>query len=301
MGVNTEGPFVSVVVTSVGGLECVSPCLEALERQLQPALAEILVVDRCGEATRAALRAKFPFAQVLTAEKRALREMRIQGLRHARGSLVAVLADRFVTDEGWLAALVREGRSGRPIVGGSIEPRPDGRWVDWAVFFCEYAAFMPPQREGLTSSLAGNNVAYSRRALNGMAEALARGSWDTALHSELRAAGLALWLAPGMRVTLARRHDWRAALVQRYLAGRAFAAFRVAGWRGFQRLAYALVAPVLPVLLMWRIADCVARRQRHRVRLMLASPVILTLLYAGAWGEFAGASWGAGDSLERLD
>ena len=53
-------PLVSVVIASVNGLPAIGACLDALAGQNGGAVAEILVVDRCGEETRSALRARFP-------------------------------------------------------------------------------------------------------------------------------------------------------------------------------------------------------------------------------------------------
>ena len=118
------------------------------------------------------------------------------------------------------------------------------------MFFCEYAPFIPPLTAGPGARLPGNNVAYERGVLQRVAGSLAQGVWDGALHECMRAVGVSLWVAADMRVTLVRRYSWRAALAQRYHAGRAFAAARLAARSRRARWVYACATPLLPPVLL---------------------------------------------------
>jgi hypothetical protein len=296
------------VIASVNGLPFVVRCLDALGRQEWHGLpphggrAEVLVVDRCGEDTRAALRSRFPGVEVIAADGRtALPALRAQGIARARGRLVAVLADRFIPDPGWLAALEEAHRSGREAFGGAVENGSTTRVVDWAVFLCEYAPFVPPLARGPASALPGNNAVYDRALLARIEGALEGGAWDGFLHEKIRALGVRLWTEPSLRVTHRKEYQFSAFLSQRYHASRAFAATRLAAAPRWKRLAYACATPLLPPLLLARLLAVVARKHRHRERFVVAAPLILTFLVSGAWGEAVGALLGTGDSLERLD
>ncbi len=294
-------PLVSVVIASVNGLSCVAPCLEALTPQLEGCRAEVLVVDRCGEETRAALRGRFPTVRVIAAGRRAaLPEMRGQGFAQARGRLVAVLGDRFVPEPGWLAAVEEAHRGGRQVFGGSVENGNPTRVRDWAVFLCEYAPFMPPLAEGEAAALPGNNAVYDRGVLDRIGSGLLGETWDGFLHDRIRALGVPLWAEPALRVAHRKQYGYASFLSERYHAGRAFAATRLSGASRAKRTAYACATPLLPPLLLARLLVVVARKRRHRTQLLMAAPLILTFLASGACGEAMGALFGAGDSLERL-
>jgi hypothetical protein len=293
---------VSVVIASVSGLPHVARCLEALAGQDGRGRAEVLIVDRCGEETRTALRSRFPGVEVMAAPERTpLPALRAQGLRLARGRVVAVLADRFVPQPGWLAAVEDGHRSGRAVFGGAIENGSTKRVVDWAVFLCEYAPFMPPLTRRPASGIPGNNTVYDRGVLERLAGALEAGAWDGALHEKIRALGVALWAEPSLRATLQKEYRYASFLALRYHAGRALAAARMAAAPRWKRVAYASATPLLPWLLLARLVTVVARKRRHGTRFVVAAPMIFTFLVSGAWGEAVGALAGAGDSLERLE
>jgi GT2 family glycosyltransferase len=289
-------PLVSVVVASVNGLPCLAPCLEALTRQLEGRRAEVLVIDRCGEETRAAVRGRFPAVRLIAAGRgAALPEMRRQGLAEARGRLVAVLGDRFVPEPGWLAAVEEAHRGGHQVFGGSVENGSVTRVLDWAVFLCEYAPFMPPLAEGEAAALPGNNAVYDRSVLERLGSGLAGEAWDGFLHDRIRALGVPLWAEPALRVAHHMQYGYTPFLSQRYHASRAFAATRLTGAPRAKRMVYACATPLLPALLFARLLVVVARKRRYRKRLL-----VLTFLASGACGEAMGALFGAGDSLERL-
>ena len=290
-----------MVIASVNGLSCVAPCLEGLAPQLVGRRVEVLVVDRCGEETRATLRGRFPTVRVIAAERSAtLPEMRRQGFARAQGRLVAVLADRFVPDPGWLAAVEEAHRGGRQVFGGSVENGSVTRVLDWAVFMCEYAPFMPPLAAGEAATLPGNNAVYDRGVLDRLGSRLGSETWDGFLHDRIRALGVPLWAEPALRVVHRKQYGCRSFLSERYHAGRAFAATRLAESSPAKRVAYACATPLVPPLLLARLLVVVARKRRHRTRLLTALPLILTFFTSGACGEAMGALFGAGDSLERL-
>jgi glycosyltransferase involved in cell wall biosynthesis len=294
-------PLVSVVIASVNGLACVSACLEALAPQMEGRRAEVLVVDRCGEETRAALRRRFPAVRVVAAEGgSSLAELRRQGLAQARGRLLAVLADRFVPAPGWLEAVEEAHRKGRQVFGGAVENASPARALDWAVFLCEYAPFMPPLAEGEAAAIPGNNAVYDRTVLDRLGGGTTGEAWDGFLHDRIRALGVPLWAEPGLRVAQGKRYAYVPFLAERYHAGRAFAATRLLAAPLLKRVAYALGTPFLPPLLLKRLFVVVLRKGRHRARLLSALPFILTFLVSGACGEAVGALFGAGRSFERL-
>jgi glycosyltransferase involved in cell wall biosynthesis len=297
--VTTADPLVSVVIASVNGLPAVGECLEALARQDGDIQAEILVVDRCGEETRSALRRRFPSVQVIAAEAgTSIPALRAVGMERARGKLIAVLDDDCIVDRGWLRAAARQGAL---VVGGAVENGSVEHVVDWAAFFCEYAQFMPPVPRGEVTAITGNNTVYDRATVERLGPQAHEEAWESFLHARLRAIGVALHSDPDMVVTHKKRSRYLYFLGQRYHYSRSFAGIRLRGFPWWKRVGYAFATPLLPPLLMARIMGAVARKRRHGARFVQAAPVLATFLVSWAWGEAVGALLGPGRSLERVE
>jgi glycosyltransferase involved in cell wall biosynthesis len=295
-----EHPVVSVVVPSVNGLPAIAACLEALQRQDGSVPAEVIVADRCGEATRAALRERFPDVQVLAAlPGTAIPALRAMGIARSRGLLVAVLEDHCHAGPGWLAAIDRARRKGHQVIGGAVENGSVERVVDWAAFYCEYARFMPPLEGGEVEEVTGNNVAYDRAVLAGLGSL--EDSWEFFIHARLKERGVRFFCEPDLVVSHRKEFGFREFLSQRYHYSRSFAGMRLEGAPFWKRLAYAVATPLLPPVLFARIARAVGRRRGHGRRFLAAAPVLAAFLGSWAWGEAVGALAGPGDSLARVE
>jgi GT2 family glycosyltransferase len=295
-------PLVSVVIASVNGLPAIAECLEALTRQDGAGEAEIVVVDRCGEQTRSALRARFPSAQVVAAEAgTSIPALRALGMDRARGRMVAILEDHCNVGPGWLQAVARQHQAGALAVGGAVENGSRERTVDWAAFFCEYARFMPPVPRGIVSGITGNNSVYDRSVLERLGPQARAEVWESFLHERLRALGVPFQSDPDLIVTHKKSFGYLEFLAQRYHYSRSFAGMRLQGAPWWKRVGYALATPLLPPMLMGRMIGVVAGKRRHGGRFVQASPVLATFLVSWAWGEAMGALLGPGRSLERVE
>lgn len=286
----------SVVVISFNPPAVLYRCLEALEPQIRPGESELLVVGRWPEAERAALQPRFPTATFLPAPaEENIPHMRLRGLEHSQGQLVALLEDDCVVGAGWCAAVLDAHEATEaPAVGGAIDPDNYPGPLHWAVYFCEYARFMGPFA-GPVAALPGNNVSYKRPALPA-ASTMPDGFHEVFLHEQWRRAGRTLLADPRLAVRNINR--WRWANVTRipYHHGRAFAALRVERQPVWRRWFYAAFTPALPALQVGRIIREVIKRRRHLSRLCLSLPWMVLFLSSWAWGEAAGYLRGAGDS-----
>jgi glycosyltransferase involved in cell wall biosynthesis len=291
-------PVVSVVVPCVNGLPAIADCLEALQRQDAEVPAEVVVVDRCGEATRAVLRERFPAARILHAEPQTpIPALRARGIAESRGALVALIEDHCNAQAGWLAALDRARRGGHRVIGGSVVNGSVRRVVDWAAFFCEYARFMPPLEHGEVDDVTGNNVAYDRATLQDLGSL---DSWEFFLHARLKERGVRFHCEPAMLVSHCKEFGFSYFLSQRYHYSRSFAGMRLREAPWWKRLGYALATPLLPPVVFARIVSAVAPRG-HSTKLLQSAPVLAVFLASWAWGEAVGALAGPGDSLARVE
>jgi glycosyltransferase involved in cell wall biosynthesis len=300
--VTPADPLVSVVIASVNGLPAIAECLDALARQEGGPEAEVLVVDRCGEETRRALRGRFPDVQVIAADAgTSVPALRALGMARAKGRMIAVLEDHCNVERGWLRAIARQREAGALVVGGAVENGSVERTVDWAAFFCEYARFMPPVPRGVVREITGNNSVYDRAALARLGPEAGAEVWESFLHERMRVLGVPFQSDPDLVVIHKKSEGYLHFLAQRYHYSRSFAGMRLHGSPWWKRVGYACATPLLPPLLMARMAATVARKRRHGARFLQSAPVLATFLLSWAWGEAVGALLGPGRSLERVE
>ncbi len=291
-----------MVVPSVSGTSSVLDCLAALADQDDGAGAEVVVVDRAGEAARAAIRDRFPAVRLIAMPARApLPEMRGRGVAEARGRMIAVLGEHLRPGRAWLRTIGEAQRAGREAIGGPIDSGRIGGAAEWAFFLSEYAPFMPPMASGPIAVVAGSNCAYARSALDRVGARGGEALWDGDLAARLSAAGVGFESAPGLAARSEKRLGIVRLLAHRHHCARTFAAHRVAGWSRWRRLAYAAATPLLPPLLVARTVRTVASKRRHLPALLRALPLLLAGAVTGAAGEAMGALGGAGRSPGRVE
>lgn len=295
-------PLVSVVVPSVSGTAAVFECLAALFDQEGDVPVEVVVVDRCGETTRQAIRARFPGVRLLAAEPSSpLPAMRGRGLAAARGRMIAVLGEHLRPGRVWLRTIGAAHQDGREVVGGPIESGALRRSAEWAFFLSEYAAFLPPVRPDRSGPIAGSNCAYTRVALDRVGARTGGDVWDSELAECLRAAGARFASDPGLSVRAEKRLGVAHLLVQRHHCSRSFGARRSRGWPVWKRMAFVAATPLVAPLVLARIVRAVASRRRHRSALLRALPLLAVTSLVWAMSEAAGVLCGAGPSPGRLE
>lgn len=287
----------SVIVVSLNDPGVLAQCLAALRDQVRATGAELLVVRRglAQEPACAALRQEHPHVTWIDAPAGStIPQQRGLGICRSRGEIVGLIEDDCVANGGWCAAAIAAHAGGQHnAVGGPVAAGEYTTGLDWAVFFCEFGRFLPPQ-EGVVSVLPGTNITYRRQALAGVD--LEKGLYEVVLHQQWQAAGDQLLADPGLLIK--NVNHWSASKVLKgaYHHGRTFAAMRVAGHRGPRRFAYGALSPLLPFMQTWRVARTVIARRQHRVALVRSLPWILAFTGCWAWGEWHGYWFGPGDS-----
>jgi glycosyltransferase involved in cell wall biosynthesis len=278
----------SIVVASHNARTTVEDCLDSIRRQAG-AEAEVLLVDNSTDGTGDVVRERFPELSVLRLPPSALiPDLWAAGIRASRGDIVAITTAHCVPSERWAEAML-EALAGRAsAVGGAIDNDPGGSAVDWAVYLCRYAAYMPPVREGFVVEIAGDNAAYKRAAIDACRAAWSDGFWEAAVHTQLRRAGQRLWLAPAAVVCHKRSFDFAGFLRQRFVHGMRYGRDRCRETGVAVRGLRALASPLIPAILLFRIVRHVRNKQRHGKELARALPFLLAFLLAWATGELVG-------------
>lgn len=297
-------PKLSIIIAAHDPGPVIADCLAVLEAQNERHTAEIIVADSSSDGTADLIRERFPKVCLLHyADPISVPHLRGVAIAAARGEVIAILDPYCIVQDGWLTELlVLQARRPELVVGGAVELEcpNDQNLVRWATYFCEYAAFMPPLREGPCGELTGNNIAYRRRALeNG--EALARlGFWKAFVNWRLQAAGHQLWSAPTLVVKLRKPIPFTKFLRSRYHHGRCHGGMRISEAPQYQRWWRVLSVSLVPYLLLGRQLQSFWPKRRHRLKFVMTIPLLLLFHYGWAWGELWGYLRGPGRSCAQI-
>jgi glycosyltransferase involved in cell wall biosynthesis len=300
----SQEPLVSVVIASVNGMPSLGECLEHLVRQKGRHLYEVFVVDRCGEALRQEVKRRFPQPEirVLAAPKgTSIPKLRAMGMAEARGKTIGILEDHCNVNPRWfdtIALLVEQGceAMGGPVRNGAVD-----RLTDWAVFFVEYARFMPPIPPGEVGAIAGSSAVYDRAMLGRLGPELKQEVWEHFLHGRMRDLGVKFVNAPGLEVEHKKEFPFGYFMSQRYHYSRSFAGMRLEGAPLVKRIVYAAATVLLPPVLLWRMARILAGKGGQMGRFVAALPLLLAFMVSYACGEAIGALTGPRNSLAQVE
>jgi len=293
----------AVVVPSVNGLPIVLECLAALRADAVASnlRLEPIVVDRCGEDVRGAIREQFPEAAVIAVDRReTIPAMRAVAFRHASSPAVAVIEDHVIVPLGWARAMVDALASGADVVGGGVRNAAVDRLVDRAAFLCEYSHLLPPQVAGRVEALTGNNVSYRRAVLERYRSTIDLGHWEDELHAVMHRDNVVLVCRP--EIVVAHKMHYRVLdyLAQRFWYARAYAGLRCGAMSPAARAVRAVGSVALPPLLLQRIVARVLRSNRRDQSLTASLPLLVLFVCAWAAGEAVGYLRGGGDALSRV-
>lgn len=218
--------------------------------------------------------------------------LRARGLEAARGELLALAEDHARPDAHWCANAVAAHRAHAcAAVAGAIENGVD-RPLNWAVYLCDFARYQNPVPEGPSELASDINVVYTRAALESVRPVWEGGFYEVLVNDALRARGETLLLRRDL-VMVQQREGLRLldALIERFAWGRSYAAVRSTTLSAGRRFTYALLCPLLPLLLTARIGALASRRGRLG-RFLTALPFVLLLEAAWSAGEAVGYAQG---------
>jgi hypothetical protein len=298
--------LLSVVVTIVDGGETLSRCLAALISQIDAPQMEVIVPYDDTVTGLSPIMSRFetvgflslgrlPAAAPKTShggQHELFDRRRAAGLRAAHGDIVAILEDRGVPRRDWAAAVVRVHRElTHAVIGGAIENGVD-RILNWAVYFCDFGRYQLPFMAGPRAYVSDVNVSYKRHALDQTVSLWRDRYHEPVVHGALVFRGETLFLSPELVVDQTRVNLRLGELIrERFAWGRLFGRLRVREIGRWQRLALVLATPILPALLMFRLARDRMTKRRFVARFALASPLVLLLL--AAWSAGEGAAYAA--------
>jgi hypothetical protein len=278
-----SAPQVTVVVASNGTAGAVARCLASLDAQREG--VEVIVCQPA--APEQALVERFPGVRWHHRADALVPELWRDGIRLARGELVALTISPMLVAGDWIATL-RDVLEEWDAVGGAVEPAPGLGLADSAEHLTRYARDMLPFERQESLELAGDNAGYRRALLAEVASSWENGFWEPDVHRALAARGARLVHDPALVVRMGPSAGAGAFVRQRVAHGRAFGRARGAGAGTAANLARVAAAAVVPLVLVLRTTREVLARGRGRRRLALALPFLLLFDVAWACGEALG-------------
>jgi hypothetical protein len=294
-----ERVALSVVIARAGGPSCVRRCLESLAPQIQERPAEVIVPYESTEPEVGRLELPSRKIRLLEVGKlqctappdgpTALHEkhdyLLAKGLAAARGTILAVVEDTVVVADDWCREVLAAHQLPHGVIGGAVEHA--GRsGINWAIYFLDFGRYQPPLREGAADYLTDVNISYKREALASVRPVWVESYNEVAVNWALARLGTVLWLRPQIVVWQDRgQMCFSRAVRERVAWGRIFARQRCRQISLAQRVLYLVACPVLPVLLIGRVAGKVLGSRRNRRDLLCAFPYLVVLASAWCWGE----------------
>ena len=289
----------TVIVGSVDAGTRLSECLEALQAACAGIDAEILVVDGSAESSLDLVRKRFSSARFLSMPSGTLvPALWGRGLRDARGRIVAFTIAQCRVGAGWARTLIEGIRAGAAGVGGPIDVRPGTSATGRATFYLRYSAWLNVS-DGTVREIAGDNAAYDHAALRAVRTDATEAFWEVEAHARFRELGRTLMMHPGATAWFTDDTGLATMAARRFAHGRHSGAFRVRdGIR--TRWQMVLGSPVVPFVLLARVARRVVRGRGHVVSFLTSLGAFLVLAFAWAAGEAIGAFLAEGQMREAL-
>jgi hypothetical protein len=297
--------LLSVVVVTVG--DTVTPycdtselreCLQALTNQNNPPQLEIIVPYHKGMAGIGELRAHFPkvkFQHVEQLKRKSTSggrehhdELRAIGTAATHGEIIAFLEDHVRPASNWAERVVEAHRQNCAVVGGAIENGVQ-RPLNWAVYYCDLGKYQNPIPAGNSSIASTVNNSYKRAALAAIEPVWREVFNETTVNAALMARGEKIILSPEIIVYQYRSQlKFNIALREFFIWGKSYAKTRRMMITSGKRSLYFILTPLLPAVLLFRMARRVISRGRFGAAFVRAFPLTAIMTVSWSLGEMRG-------------
>jgi hypothetical protein len=293
---------ISVVIRTVGGGPFVERTLRALLPQVDAGCEVLVPYDATLREEMFSVKQALPMFHYLDmgdvvtlaqpgsgAADHELYDRRTSaGFCRARGQIIVSLEDYGVPADDWIAQIRQAHQLPHGVIGGCVE-QASKRRLNWAVYYLDFGRFQLPLSEGPVEYLSDVNVSYKREALQPVRQLWEDRYNEARVHWELQRRGTVLWQRPQIVVRQDRGAlTWTRALNERYSWGRLFGAVRAQhhGWPF--RLVYAALTPLIPLVLVSRMARKRLVDGRHVGRFIATLPALIVLTVIWCGGEWVG-------------
>lgn len=295
-------PVISVIVTIVSGGDTLRRFLHAMTHQEEAPAVEILVPYDASIADTAHIGREFPGCvfidmgpleterPITTAagQHELYDRRRAAGLARACGTLIGILEDRAPPRANWAREVIRlHDQLPWGVIGGAIECAP-GNLLNWAFYVCDFSRYGLPFESGPRRWVSDVNVSYKRKMIDDTREVWQERFVEALVHWALLERGETLYLSSELVVDYRTPYtSLLGVLPERFHWGRLFGHVRARSVGPAKRLGYALLGPVIPLVLLVRHGRTQARLGNFP-RFLRSAPTIAVLLAAWTSGEVWG-------------
>lgn len=295
-------PELSIIVAAQSSPEETARCLDSLSSQsgIAPDSVEVIVATQ-SQALANMIGERFPKFAVELTESDSLPWLHGAGMNLAHANLIAVTEGHCTFPSNWAAAAIAVNELlPEPVIGGAVVPAADLDPLNFGLFICDYAQFMPPLKRHRTFDLPGNNIVFKRRLFADTSTLVKQGFWKTFFVQSLEAGVGEPLLTPELQVTYNRKLTLPQILLRRYHHGRCFGGMRAAEMSPAKRVAYVLAGPLIPLLIAHKLQQKLAGKQAGKGAIFRSLPAIGICIFMWAVGEWIGAIAGSANCCNKL-
>lgn len=302
-GNSGAAPALSVILVT-DTYDRVEVAIESWRQQTIADLCELVLITTSAGAIRSHTDgiSGFHSIQVVeTASIDSLSRARGLGVRNATGPSVFIAETHAYPDTSLAATVVRalEG-PWAVVVPGFTNANPE-TGLSRAGFLSDYGAWLRGLPAGETERTPSYNAAFRKSVLLEFGDRLEHAiTFGEELFLGLKARGHKAYFDPGAtirHVNLARLGPW---MHERFLAGVLIGGYRSAQWSWLRRIAYAGASPLIPFVILSRIAGGVRAEARREGLQPGTTAAIILGAFVKAAGEFRGYLAGPGDTADSI-
>lgn len=294
-------PRLSVVLVT-DRFATVRQVISRLREQEARAQIEIVLVVPAGQPLVTDPSALEGFAGVRHVEVGSITPLslaRAEGVRAATAPVVVIGETHSFPRPGWAEALIAAHAEPWAVVVPAFGNANPESALSWAAFLRDYGPWVEGLPAGEIGFMPPYNTATKRDVLLEFGERLElMVSQGDELAADLRARGHRTWFEPAARIdhaNISRPGSW---LAQRYLVGRAIAAGRAERWSWLRRLLYACGSPLIPAVILLRLARAVRQARRNRRMPPGTIPALVVGTFVAAFGEMVTYALGSSPDLK---
>jgi len=284
----------TIIIVSFNARQTISDCLRALHRQTVQGF-RTLVVDSSSDGTAELVVREFSWAELVTSPTRLFPgDARNLGMRSVTSDIVGFVDADCIAAPDWVERVLEAHTSADPahvIIGGSVGVANPESVAGWALYFCEFSAWLATGEARPMPDIPTCCYSFKRGAFESFGPFL-EGSYcsDTLFNWTARQAGHTPLFVP--RISVLHQNPTHFPSIARKLRmhGETFARIRARyeHWSPAMRLARSLTWILLPPLLWARVASRVGGVRGYRWPFLRATPLMWAGFACWSWGEAVG-------------
>ena len=227
---------------------------------------------------------------------------RAQGVRAASAPIVLFAESHSYPAPRACETLIEAHQGPWAAVGMAMGNANPATMRSWASLYLDYGPWVEASPRGVVDMLPGHNSSFKRSVLLEYEDELEK-IMESGNHltTDLRARGYELYLEPDAKtyhLNVTRPISW---LMERIVAGRAYAGFRSRPWSLQRRFLYMAAWPLIPAVRLRRILGYMRSSARGKELLPRVLPALAVNLVISAFGEGIGYAIGAGGAMRHIN